>query len=247
MTRSGTASPGSRRFTQAPAETMSRSAVIRAVSVTTTGSIAVEIDPSNRGLLENAGCVAAVAPGQLDHERDGAGGRKHAGVGLEHDVVIVGQRVGCVTLRSSALPDDRQWGIPSSSRLAATRADVIDARRRERDAAGPEEDGLAGVGLQLSPGAEGRGHEPGVRRVCVRVPRDPRGSVRAAAVVTQRKLLDQKNRLAAPGEMICRRRAHRAGTDDHDCCSRAVSYGMSRRTSRLLPIGSVDVGRMPAV
>ncbi len=92
---------------------------------------------------------------------------------------------------------------------------VIDARRRERDAAGPEENSLAGVGLELPPGAEGRGHEPGIRRVCVRVPRDPRGSVRAAAVVTERKLLDQKNRLAPPREMICRRRAHRAGTDDH--------------------------------
>ena len=80
---------------------------------------------------------------------------------------------------------------------------VIDARRGKRDAAGAEIERLARVGLELPPGTEGRRHQPGVARVGVGMPRDPRRPVRASSVVAQRKLLDQEQpaRPAAPDDM----------------------------------------------
>ena len=45
--------------------------------------------------------------------------------------------------------------------------------------------------------------------------RDPRRPMRAPSIVPQRELLDQDHRLSPPRQVVCRGRAHRAGTDDH--------------------------------
>ena len=50
------------------------------------------------------------------------------------------------------------------------------------------------------------------------MPRDPRRPVRAASIVPQRELLDQKNRLSTPRQLVGRGRAHRPGTDNHMFC-----------------------------
>ena len=58
--------------------------------------IAIEIDSSNRGFLEDVRPGAAMLPGELDHGGPGPRGREHPGIGLEHDVVIGGQGVSSV-------------------------------------------------------------------------------------------------------------------------------------------------------
>ena len=92
---------------------------------------------------------------------------------------------------------------------------VIETRGAERDATGADVDGLSGVGLQLFPCLEGRGHQSRVGRVSVGVPGDSRRPMRAAAIVTQRELFNQEHRLAPPGQTIGGGRTHGPRTDDH--------------------------------
>ena len=185
-------------------------------------AIAVEVDPPDR--------ATARGP-RVDRRRAGGParpGRRRARAaasmpasGSKTTSSVVGEPEGRRAPGSSSAPGHPPVGDADRGQAGGDPVDVIDARRAERDAAGPEVERLAGVGLQLSPGAEGVEHQPGVGRVGVGMPGDPGRAVRAAPVVAEGELLDQEDRLAAPGQVVGGGRAHRPGAEDDvrlTCC-----------------------------
>ncbi len=135
--------------------------------------------------------------GPLELKGHRPGGGKHAGVGLEYDIMRCGHRKD----RMGAIPIGACHPAMRNANRLEVRRDasyVIETRRAERDATGTDVDRLSGIGLQLFPCLEGRGHQSRVDRVRVGVPGNSRRAMRAAAIVTERELLDQKHWLAPP-------------------------------------------------
>ncbi len=176
---------------------------------------ALQINPPDRGLFDHLQAITAVMAGQPDLQCQSARRGQHAGVRLEDHVVIVRQEERRVTLTPGPTrpPPVRNAQV---GEIGRDLSHVIDAGRRERNATGAYVQSLAGIGLELSPGAKGFGHQPGVCRLRVGMPRDPGGTMRAATSVPEPELVDEYHPLAAPCEMIGGRRAHRSGADDHE-------------------------------
>ena len=160
-------------------------------------------------------CVfAPPCAGQLELKGHRPGGGEHAGVGLEYDIMRCGDRKDWI----DAIPIGAcHPAMRNANRLEVCRdaGHVIETRGAERDATGADVDGLSGVGLQLFPCLEGRGHQSRVGRVSVGVPGDSRRAVRAAAIMTEGELFDQEHWLAPPGQTIGGGRTHGPRTNDH--------------------------------
>src|SRR5208283_804556 len=174
---------------------------------------AVEVDPAHRGGGHDLRLLSAMRAGQLELKGHRPGGGEHAGVGLEYDVMRCGDRKDRIdTIPISACHP----AMRNAKRLEVGRdaGHVIETRWAERDATGADVDGLSGVGLQLFPCLEGRGHQSRVGRVRVGVPGNSRRTMRAAAIVTEGELLDQEHWLAPSSQTISGGRTDGPRTND---------------------------------
>ena len=175
--------------------------------------VGLQVDPPHGAVFEHLGPFSPECAGQFDLDGHGAGRGESAGVGLEDDVGVVGdvEHGQCPMQLAAGRPAVRD---PDGLQADGDLGHVIDPRRAERDSSRAEVEVLPGVGLQLLPGAEGVEHQPGVTRVSVRMPRDPRRAVRAAAVVAEARTAPARGWAPRAAQVIRGGRAHRTGAED---------------------------------
>ncbi len=181
-------------------------------------AVAVRSDPRRGCALAD---LRAIAAGHGGQRGDAAVGVEQRGVGLVEADGLRRQVELREALGDRLAVERFEWHAHGRQRRAQRREPRL-AGRTELEAAGREQQTLAGLRLQRAPERQRGPRQLDILRLRVGQPEDPRAAVRAAALVPERELLEQQDAPAVSGQVVGRRAAHHTGAD-HD---RVVGVGV---------------------